>query len=131
MLLPADLPPRHADTLQVVMSALLAAHAGAGYRSIAADLGVPPDIVRSWLRRARARAEWLRLQGTQWATRLDPSQHPIQPAGSRLGDALSAPGHAVIATRLWMGASAATAWQMIGMITRGRLLTPRWFPSTA
>jgi len=49
VLLPADVPPRHADTVEVVAAALLAHQAGAGHRAIAAELDVPVDMVRSWL----------------------------------------------------------------------------------
>lgn len=128
VLVPADVVPRHADTLEVVVTALLAAHAGAGYRRIAAELSVPVDTVRSWLRRVRARAEWLRIEATRWAHRLHPELPRTKPEGSALGDALSALGHAVIAARLWAETSA-TPWQLIGSITRGRLLTPSWLLS--
>lgn len=126
----ADVAPRHADTLEVVVTALMAAHAGAGHRRIAAELGVPAGTVRSWLRRVRARAEWLRVEATRWAHSLDPEQPTIQPGGSALGDALSALGHAVIATRLRVG-TAATPWQIIGRITRGRLVTPCWLSNSS
>jgi transposase-like protein len=125
VLVPADVAPRHADTLEVVVTALLAALAGAGHRTIAGELGVPAATVRSWLRRVRARAEWVRVEATRWAHRLDPLQPPIEPAGSALGDALAALGHAAIATRLH-AETTATVWAVIGSITRGRLLTPRW-----
>ena len=123
VLLPADLVPRHADTVQVVVSALLAAHAGSGHRAIAADLGVPADTVRSWLRRVTARAAWLCREAVRWACRHDPLLPAIQSTGSSLGDALSAIGHAVVAIRLRLGTTA-TPWQLIGAITGGRLLTP-------
>ena len=125
VLLPAELVPRHADTVQVVVSGLLAAQSGAGHRRIAADLGVPADTVRTWLRRVTARAGWLYREAVRWAHDLDPLLPAIQPTGSVLGDALSAIGHAVMAVRLRLG-STATAWQLIGRITGGRLLTPSW-----
>ena len=122
VLLPADLVPRHADTVQVVTTALLAAHAGVGHRAIATDLGVPADTVRRWLRRVTARAGWLYEQAVRWAHEHDPLPPPIQPTGSSLGDALSAIGHAVMAIRLRLGVTA-TPWQLIGRITEGQLLT--------
>ena len=64
VLLPAEVAPRRADTVEVVVTALLAHHAGSGYRAIAADLHVPADTVRSWLRRITGRAEWLRQTAT-------------------------------------------------------------------
>jgi hypothetical protein len=125
VLLPADLVPRHADTVQVVTSALLAAHAGAGHRTIAAELSVPANTVRTWLRRVTARAGWLYQEAVRWAHQCDPLLPPIQPTGSSLGDALSAIGHAVVAIRRRLG-GAATPWQLIGRITGGQLLTRSW-----
>lgn len=123
VLLPADVPPRRADTIEVVAAALLAHQAGAGHRVIAADLDVPLDTVRSWLRRITARAEWLRHQATVWASRCDPDLPPITPTGSRLGDALEALGVAVSAHRRLLGTDAST-WQLLAMIAGGRLLAP-------
>lgn len=123
VLLPADAPPRRADTLQVVLSALLDHHGGAGARSIAVDLGLPVDTVRSWLRAVAARADWLREQATRWAYSMDPEHPPIQPSGSRLGDALAALGHAAAAIRRRL-ATTATEWHLLGWISAGRLLTP-------
>lgn len=123
VLLPADIPPRHADTNEVVVTALLASHARIGHRSIAAKLGVPVDTVRSWLSRVSGRAEWLRTTATAWAYRYDPMAPPISPEDSPLGDALSALGQAVSATRRTLGSKAAPS-QLIGLITAGRLLAP-------
>lgn len=123
VLLPADVPLRRADTIEVVAAALLAHQGGAGHRVIAADLDVPHDTVRSWLRRITARAEWLRHQATRWAYGCDPELAPITPTGSRLGDALEALGVAVSAHRRRLGTSA-TAWQVLAMIAGGRLLAP-------
>ena len=49
--------------------------------SNAADLGVPADTVRDWIRWVRARAEWLSVQGTIAAHRLDPMLPAIVSAG--------------------------------------------------
>lgn len=123
VLLPADVPLRRGDTIEVVAAALLAHQGGAGHRVIAADLDVPHDTVRSWLRRITARAEWRRQQATEWAHRCDPDLAPITPTGSRLGDALEALGVAVAAHRRMLGTTA-TAWQVLAMIAGGRLLVP-------
>jgi len=123
VLLPADVPLRHADTVEVVAAALLAHQAGAGHRAIAADLDVPVDTVRSWLRRITARAEWLRQRATVWAYQADPELPPIGPTGSSLGDALAAFGVAVAALRCRLGLIA-SPWQLLGMIAGGRLLAP-------
>jgi hypothetical protein len=89
--------------VQLMTTALLAAHAGVGHRTIGAALGVPADTVRGWLRRVTARAGWLYEQAVRWAHAFDPLLPPIQPTGSSLGDALSAIGHAVMAIRLRLG----------------------------
>lgn len=123
VLLPADVAPRRADTIEVVAAALLAHQAGAGRRVIAADIDVPLDTVRSWLRRITARAEWLRHRATVWAFQCDPDLPPITPTGSRLGDALEALGVAVSAHRRRLGTDA-SAWQLLAMIAGGRLLAP-------
>lgn len=123
VLLPADVAPRRADTVEVVAAALLAHQAGAGHRVIAADLDVPLDTVRSWLRRITARAEWLRHRATVWAFQCDPDLPSITPTGSRLGDALEALGVAVSAHRRRLGTDA-SAWQLLAMIAGGRLLAP-------
>lgn len=123
VLLPADALPRRADTMQVVLEALLARQAGSGAGAIAADLGVPVDTVRSWLQVVTARAGWLRVRATRWAYEMDPLHAPIRPAGSPLGDALAALGSAAAATRLRLN-SGASLWQLIGWISAGRLLAP-------
>ena len=123
VLLPADVPLRRADTIEVVAAALLAHQAGAGRRAIAADLGVPLDTVRSWLRRITARAEWLRHRATVWANQYDPDLPPITPTGSQLSDALEALGVAVSAHRRRLGTEA-SAWQVLAMIAGGRILAP-------
>lgn len=123
VLLPADVPLRRADTIEVVAAALLAHQAGDGHRLIATDLNVPHDTVRSWLRRITARAEWLRHRATAWAHGCDPELSPITPTGSRLGDALEALGVAVAAHRRRLGTNT-SAWQLLAMIAGGRLLAP-------
>jgi len=123
VLLPADVLPRHADTVEVVAAALLAHQAGAGHRAIASELDVPVDTVRSWLRRVTARAEWLCQRATVWAYQRDPELPPILPTGSALGDALAALGVAAAAYIRRLG-PIASPWQLLGMIAGGRLLAP-------
>ena len=127
VLLPSDALARRIDTLQVVMVGLLTHHGGTGARRIAADLDVPVDTVRSWVRSAGAHAPWLREQASRWAYRMDPAHPPIQPTGSPLGDALNALGHAAAATTRRV-ARPLTAWQLIGLISVGRLLAPAASP---
>ena len=92
-------------------------------RAIAADLHVPADTVRSWLRRITGRAEWLRQTATVWAYERDPMLPPILPTGSLLGDALQALGVAVSAHRRRLGFKA-SPWQILTMVAGGRLLAP-------
>jgi hypothetical protein len=123
VLLPALAPPHRAYAIDVVGHALLASAFGQSHRTIGADLGVPADTVPDWIRRVGARAEWLRVQGTIAAHRLDPMLPAIAPAGSALADALSALATAAAATVRRLG-PLAPPWQIIAMIARGRLLAP-------
>ena len=123
VLLAAETLPRHADTVEVVLSALTASAAGTGHRTIAADLDVPVDTVRTWIRRVTGHAESLRVAATRWAHSFDPELQPIEPTGSALGDALAAIGAAAAATRARL-AMTATPWQLVGVITAGLLVKP-------
>ena len=123
VLLPALAPPHRAYTIDLVAAALLASAGGQGHRGIGADLGVPPDTVRDWIRRVKARAEWLRVQGTIRAHMLDPMLPVIVPAGSALADALSALATAAAASVRRLGPTT-PPWQLIAMIAHGQLLAP-------
>lgn len=89
VLLPALAPARHGYAIDVVGQVLLASAFSQNHRTIGTDLGVPTDTVRGWIRRVRARAEWLRVQGTISAHKFDPDAPTIVPAGSPLADAVS------------------------------------------
>lgn len=123
VLLPSDAPLRHADSLEVVIAALLAHQAGHGHRAIAADLGVPRDTVRSWLRRVTGRADELHRRASEWAYQVDVMHEPIRPTGSALGDALAALGLAAAATVRLVG-TRGHPWQIIGIVTAGTLVAP-------
>jgi hypothetical protein len=123
VLLPALAPPHRAYTIDVVGQALLASACGHSHRTLGADLGVPADTVRDWIWRVRARAEWLRVQGTIKAHMLDPMLPVIVPAGSALGDAMSALATAAAASVRRLGPTA-PPWQIIAMIARGQHLAP-------
>ena len=113
VLLAAAVLPRRADRVEVVGAALLAAADGLGHRPIAAALGVPPDTVRGWLRRARERAGWLRALAMRRAFEADPVLGPVEALGLAV---------AALARRL--GVLAASPWQVIAALTGGRLLAP-------
>ena len=123
VLLPALAPPHRAYTIDIIGQALLASALGRSHRTIGADLGIPADTVRDWIRRVRARAEWLRVQGTVAAHTLDPMLPVIVPAGSVLADAMSALATAAAASVRRLGPMA-SPWQIIAMIARGQLLAP-------
>jgi hypothetical protein len=79
--------------------------------------------VRDWIRRVRARAEWLRVQDTIAAHASDPTLPVIVPAGTAPGDAMPALTTAASASVRRLGPTA-PPWQMIAMIARGQVLTP-------
>jgi hypothetical protein len=124
VLLAATVLPRRADRVESVGTALLAAAGGRGHRPIAAALGLPPDTVRGWLRRARQRAEWLRVLAMQRAFEVDPMLGPVIPRRSRLADAVETLGLAVAALTRRLGVLAASPWPVIAALTGGRLLAP-------
>lgn len=123
VLLPAIAPPRHGYAIDLVGQVLLARAQGSSHRTIGADLEMPPDTVRGWIRRVTARAQWLRDQGTTMAHRADPMLPATVPTGSALADALSVLGAAASAVVRRLG-RVAPPWQIIAMIARGRLLAP-------
>lgn len=124
VLLPAQAPARHAYAIDVVGQALLASARGQGHRMIGAELAVPADTVRGWIRRANGRADWLREQGTVRGHEFDPMLPVAVPTGSALADALSALDLAAAAVVRMLGPIAPT-WHIIAMLARGRLLAPR------
>jgi hypothetical protein len=124
VLLAAAVLPRRADRVESVGAALLAAAGGLGHRPIAAALGLPPDTVRGWLRRARRRAGWLRALAMRQALEADPALGPVVPRRSRLADAVEALGLAVAALTRRLGVLAASPWRVIAALTGGRLLAP-------
>lgn len=124
VLLPAWCLPRRGDAAEAIGAALVAKAAGHGHRVIAARLGRPAATVRGWLRRAGDRhARWLYEQAVTHAASLDADVlNQVEPAGSVLGDALSALAAAVVAWRRH-AQRALPAWTLVVMFTSGRLLT--------
>jgi hypothetical protein len=109
--------------MDVVGPALLASATGQGHRKVAAGLGLPAGTVRGWVRRAGARAEWLRARATVQAHAFDPMLPVINPAASPLADALEALGMAASAVVRHLG-PIAPPWHLMAMLARGQLLTP-------
>ena len=123
VLLPASCLPRRAVSVEVIGAALLAKVNGSGHRTIAADLALPADTVRGWIRQATAHASWLRDCGTIMAHRFDSELAPVPPTGTPLGDALEALGTAAAAAKRRLGLPGASPWELITQFTGGRLLT--------
>jgi hypothetical protein len=125
VLLPSWCLPRRADTVEVVGAALVAHAGGRGHRGIAADLGRSASTVRRWLRAVRGpHARWLYHQGVEHAFLFAPEvlgEVTAQP--TELGDTLTALAAVAIAACRRFGRHI-ELWDLIGILTRGRLLTP-------
>jgi len=118
---------RRADMAEVVGAALAAAARGAGFRSVAAVLGVPPSTVRGWLRRFAGRAGPVAVFFTALAVAAGPD--PVMPAagGSPVADAVAAiaAAAAAVAAR-WPQLGEAPVWQAASAASGGLLLAPGW-----
>lgn len=123
VLLPASCLPRRAVTVDIVGAALLAKADGASHQTIAADLDLPVDTVRGWVRRATASVSWLHDRGTTLAHQLDPMLPAMAPTGTALGDAVAALAAAAGAATRRLSLLA-PPWQLIALLTGGRLLAP-------
>jgi hypothetical protein len=125
VLLPAFAPLRSAHTIEVVGQALVGSAQGRSHRSTAADLGLPDDTVRGWIRKVSGRAERLRTTGTAAARMFNAMFDPPLPTetGSPLAEAISALGRAVAAARRMFG-PIATHWELLAVIAQGELLAP-------
>ena len=125
LLLPAWCLPRRADAVEVVGTALVAHAAGQGHRRIATELGRPVSTVRRWLRAVRGQhGRWLYRQAVEHTARLAPellAEIGAQP--TELGDVLTALTAAVLAVGRRLDRVTPT-WSLVGLLTRGRLLTP-------
>lgn len=115
--------PRHADAIETVGAALLAAVEGAGYRPIAAELGLAATTVRGWLQRARSNSEPVRQQATGWLLALDPNADPPAPTGTVLGDMVNAVGQAVVAWVRRFG-PVHSPWRTAVLLGAAPLLSP-------
>jgi hypothetical protein len=123
VLLPARAPARHAHTIELIGLALLASTRGDSARTISAELAVPADTIRGWVRRATGRAGWLYAQGITAGHSLDPMLPAAVPRRSALADALDALAAAAAAVVRLLG-PVGPPWQIIAMIARGQLLAP-------
>jgi transposase-like protein len=118
---------RRADTADVIGAALAAAARGAGFRSAAAQLGVPASTVRGWLRCFARRAGPVRAFFTALLAEAGPD--PVMPAaaGSLVGDAVAAiAGAASAVAERWPQLGQAPVWQAASAASGGLLLAPGW-----
>jgi hypothetical protein len=120
VLLPVVALVRRRDAVDVIGAALAAKVAGAGYRRIAVEAGVPATTVRGWLRRFAARAEFLGSQFEAVAHGLDRDLGRIEPRGSPMADALETIGVAASAAARRFGP--APVWRFASGASGGRLL---------
>lgn len=121
VLLPAWMPVRRRDAVEVIGAALAMAAHGVGHRRIAGRLGRPPETVRGWLRHARRNAQALRSSAARWWIALDPEPGPVRPAGSELADTVEAMMLAVRAWTLRFGPDRAGPWERVQSLTGGLL----------
>jgi hypothetical protein len=125
VLLPARLLLRRMDEAPVIGAALAAAARGLGQRRVAAELEVPVDTVRGWLRRAAGRAGLMREVFTQVAAAVSPDPVPLEPARSPLADALVAVAAAAAAAAgRWPRLIAVSPWEIASAVTNATLLAP-------
>lgn len=116
VLLPVFALLRRQDLVELIGRAVVARAAGDGQRPIAAAVGVARSTLRGWLSRLVERAARIRAHFTRWALWADPSLAGIEPAGTAVGDAVTAivaAAQAVGATSVWRFASAATGGRLL------------------
>jgi len=123
VLLPARAPARLGHTIELIGLALLASAAGDSARTISAELAVPADTIRGWVRRATSRASWLYAQGIIAGHSFDPMLPAAVPRRSVLADALESLAAAAAAAVRRLG-PLGPPWPIIAMVARGRLLVP-------
>ena len=124
VLLPAWVLARRCDGTSVIGDMLARAARGQGFRSIAAASGVPADTVRGRLRRFRRSAGRVREFFTRLAGALAADPVPLGPAGSALGDAVTAVAAARAAAAGRWPALAVSPWELAAVVTAGSLLSP-------
>jgi len=125
IVLPAALQPRRGDTTAVIGTALLHKAKGLGYRRIAVAIDRPASTVRRWLRRQPpSHVERIYHDGAKHLLALDPDTFTaLRNTANMLHHALSTLSAAAYWDRQrWVLKD--PPWTLIGMYTRGRLLTP-------
>jgi hypothetical protein len=131
VLLPDTVLRRRQYSVEVVGAGLLAAAGGWPWTKVAAELGVPYQTVRGWLRRFAGRAELVRAWLSGLLLRL--VDDPRVPAGQAVPVADALVVLAALREQLpvrWPVVAALTAWQLVARLSRCALLAPRWPPET-
>ena len=125
ILLPTALQARRADTTEVIGNALAHKARGMGFRSIAERMDRPESTVRRWLRRATdEHVQWMCHQGTQRLILIAREVFSaIRYAGNLLLHTLCILSAAAVEDRRRFGFTD-PPWDLIGIYTQGRLLSP-------
>ena len=126
VLLPVVALLRRADAAEVIGKALAAKAHGAGFRTIAADVGRPAETVRGWLRRFAGRLEPVRSVFTSLLRALDPDPVMPDPGATGWADALAAILAASMAAARRFVLGTVAPWELAVAISSGRLLAPGW-----
>ena len=125
VLSPAELLVRRADTTEVIGNALIHKANGLGFRRIATRINRPESTVRRWLRRVPP--EHLHWLGTQANRRIIAIAVEVFSAIRYSGNLLHHTLTVLAATAFHDQRRCGFAdppWALIGMYTRGRLLSP-------
>jgi hypothetical protein len=130
VLLPVTLLLRRAYAADVIGAALLARAAGRGHRRVGAELGVPADTVRGWLRVMADRLDAAHTRLLQVAHRAGVDITVPEALGCPWRDLVAALGAATAAVTGRFGPvgvlGPVTAWQVAVACSSGRLLAPGW-----
>jgi hypothetical protein len=122
--LPGWCAPRRGVDIATIGLSLAGRLRGGTHRSIAAELGIPPDTVRGWLRRLTGRAEELRCHALDRLATIDPLTAPPDRPGSPLAEALDALATVAEVARRRLGAGTELIWPLLGQFGLSRHLAP-------
>lgn len=128
VLLPDVMLRRRQYRVEVIGAALLLAAGGMAWTRVAAEIGVPFETVRGWLRRFTRRADLVRswLLGLLDALVDDPWL-PAGQAGPAGALGVLAGLHAQMPAR-WPLVAGLSPWQLAARLSRAGLLAPAWPP---
>ncbi|MGH3433956.1 MAG: helix-turn-helix domain-containing protein [Thermocrispum sp.] len=131
VLLPTRCLLRRGCESALVFAALRLRAAGRKLAAIAASLGVPISTVRDWVARCASRAEALRAGFLRLLPALDPHAPAVEPAGSPLGEVLTAVDAVARAAGVFRrGMRAVSPGELASHLSGGRLLAPGFDPES-